>query len=174
SNPWRVGRFSFSDELGGFRILGVSGTGTKQNPYYIRQVLDDAEGATLVIRTHRMDNVAKLPNNNVTHSSIHVYLETVNNTNLAWIGFGFELQEVRNKPSTHGDGLSFDQLGRKSSDVHANRFADFEIEFEPGDRIVYTNGFVNNQTSVSTGFVITDFTPVHKFYLYQDPLIPSS
>lgn len=171
---WQSGRFSFSDELGGFKIVGVSGTGTKRNPYYIRQILDSHEGATLVIRTHDMGDVARLPNNNITHSAIHVQIETLNNTNLAWVGFGFELQEIIDKPSTYGDGLSFDQLGRKKDDVYSNRFANFEDEYEPGDRLIYYNGVVNNQTSVRTRFVITDFTPVEKFYLYQDPHIPAS
>ena len=29
---WRTGAYSFSDELGGFRITGVSGIGTKEEP----------------------------------------------------------------------------------------------------------------------------------------------
>ena len=171
---WRQGRFSFSDELGGFKILSVSGTGTRNNPYYIRQQFDTSDSATLVIRTHEMLNVARLPNNNITHSAIHLQIETLNNSNLSWVGFGFELQEKFNKVSTYGDGLSFDQLGRKQEDIYSNRFADFEDQFEPGDRLVYTNGFVNNQTKVTTKFVITDFTPVSIFYLLQDPLVPAS
>lgn len=171
---WQAGRFSFSDELGGFSITGVSGTGTRQNPYYIRQTFHTASAATLVIRINEMGNVAKLPNNNITHTAIHLQLEIVNNSNLGWIGFGFELQEIRDKPSTYGDGLSFDQLARRKSHVTSNRFARFEDQFEPGDRLVYTDGAVNSQTSVTMNFVITDFTPVPEFYLFQNPLIPAS
>lgn len=171
---WQAGRFSFSDELGGFRIVGVSGTGTRRDPYYIRQVFETADAATLVIRVHAMPGVARLPNNNITHSAIHLQIETLNNTNLSWIGFGFELQEERDVVSTYGDGLSFDQLGRKSEDISSNRFRNFEEQFEPGDRLVYTDGQVDDQTSVTTRFVITDFTPVPEFYLYQDPLLPAS
>jgi len=174
NGQWRAGRFSFSDELGGFSITGVTGTGTRRNPYVIQQTFDTAEPATLVIRTHRMDDVAKLPNNNITHSAIHVLIVTRNNSNLPWIGFGFELQEQKDVASTYGDGLSFDQLGRSDEDIYSNRFAAFEDEFEPGDRLVYTNGFVDDQSSVSTQFVITDFTPVPQFYLYQDPMVPAS
>ncbi len=171
---WQSGRFSFSDELGGFRIQNVTGSGSKRDPYVIRQILDTADAATLVIRTRKMTNVAKLPNNNITHSSIHVQIITLNNSNLPWIGFGFELQETIDVASTYGDGLSFDQLGRRASDIYSNRFAEFEDQFEPGDRLVYTNGYVNNQTSVTTRFIITDFTPVKIFYLYQEPLVPAS
>ena len=171
---WQKGRFSFSDELGGFQIKNVSGTGTRRDPFYIQQVFDTAAAATLVIRTHAMHGVAKLPNNSVTHSAIHLQIETFNNTNLSWIGFGFELQERREIVSDYGDGLSFDQLGRRSGDISSNRFRSFEEQFEPGDRLVYMNGQVDDQTSVTTRFVITDFTPVEKFYLYQDPLVPAS
>lgn len=174
AGSWRIGRFSFSDELGGFRITGVSGSGTRDDPYYIRQILNTAEESTLVIRTHKMEDVASLPNNNVTHSAIHVHIETLNNSNLPWIGFGFELQEIYTIASPYGDGLSFDQLGRKIGDIYSDRFSNFEEEFEPGDRLVYTNGYVNNQTRVTTRFIITDFTPVNLFYLVQHPLVPAS
>jgi len=171
---WRIGRFSFSDELGGFTITGVSGTGTLRNPYYIRQIFNTADSGTMVIRTHQMDNVASLPNNNITHSAIHVQIETVNNSNLSWIGFGFELQEVLGTVSNYGDGLSFDQLARKKADISSDTFTRFEEQFEPGDRLVYVGGVVDNQKKVTTKFIITDFTPVEEFYLYQDPQIPAS
>ena len=174
NGQWRAGRFSFSDELGGFRITGVNGSGTRRDPYFIQQTFDTARSATLVVRSHRMPGVASLPNNNVTHSAIHIHIETFNNSNLPWVGFGFELQEKIDKVSTYGDGLSFDQLGRRDEDIYSNRFLDFEDQFEPGDRLVYTNGFVDNQATVVTRFVITDFTPVPIFYLYQDPLVPAS
>lgn len=171
---WRIGRFSFSDELGGFKITGVSGSGTLNDPYYIRQTFESADSGTMVIRTHRMENVASLPNNNITHSAIHVQIETVNNTSLPWIGFGFELQEILNTVSDYGDGLSFDQLARKDSDKSSDRFTRFEEQYEPGDRLVYTGGFVDNLMKVTVKFVITDFTPVEKFYLFQDPQIPAT
>ena len=171
---WRSGRFSFSDELGGFSITGVSGTGTRRDPYYIRQVFHTAESGTMTIRTHQMENVARLPNNNVTHSAIHVQIETVNGSNLPWIGLGYELQETLNSVSTYGDGLSFDQLARETLDKSSDRFSTFEAQYEPGDRLVYTGGVVDSGATVTTRFVITDFTPVDKYYLFQDPLIPAS
>ena len=171
---WQAGRFSFSDELGGFTITGVSGTGTLRDPYYIRQIFHTADAGTMVIRTHKLGKVARLPNNNITHSAIHVQIETTNASNLPWIGFGFELQEILNQVSTYGDGLSFDQLARKSSDVSSDRFTSFEEQFEPGDRLVYVGGVVDTQMKVTTKFIITDFTPVEEFYLYQDPQIPAS
>ena len=48
---WYAGEYSFSDELGGFRILSVTGAGTKSDPIEIDEELDVAAPVTLV-RTH--------------------------------------------------------------------------------------------------------------------------
>ncbi len=175
SGPWIAGKFSFSDELGGFRITGVSGSGTRDDPAHIRQIFDTAYSGTLVIR--RLGSIVRKKKDaglGASHGTVYMRIETINRSNLSWVGFGFELQEQLNVVSTYGDGLSFDQLSRQRDDVSSNRFMDFEDQFEPGDRLVYTNGFVNNQTSVETRFVITDFTPTREFYLLQDPMIPAS
>ncbi|MEO0328436.1 MAG: hypothetical protein AAF217_07530 [Pseudomonadota bacterium] len=174
SSPWTAGNYSFSDELGGFRILGVSGTGSQGDPVFIKQVFDTARSGTLVIRSSQMQDAVKHSFSSTSNGTLYLRIETINNTNLPWVGFGFELQEELNKSSIYGDGLSFDQLSRRSEDVFSNRFRNYEDEFEPGDRLVFTEGVVNNQTTVETNFVITDFTPVPIFYLYQDPLIPAS
>ena len=170
---WEAGRYSFSDELGGFEILGVSGTGIRDDPIVIRQRFATASAVTMVIRSAQ----AKTDSNSyssITNGTIYLRLETANNSNLPWVGFGLELQEIFNKPSIYGDGLSFDQLGRRSADITSDRFLNFEDQFEPGDRLVYTNGVVDHRTKVTLNFLITDFTPVSKFYLHQDPMIPAS
>ena len=175
SGPWIAGQFSFSDELGGFRITGVSGSGTREDPAHIKQVFDTSYDGTMVIRRiGPIEKELKDAGLGASHGTVYMRIETTNNSNLSWVGFGFELQEVLNVVSTYGDGLSFDQLSRQRNDVYSDRFLDFEDQFEPGDRLVFTDGFVNNLTSVDTRFVITDFTPTRVFYLLQDPLIPAS
>ena len=47
---WRAGAYTFSDELGGFRILSVKGSGTKDDPAIITQEFQSASPVTLVIR----------------------------------------------------------------------------------------------------------------------------
>ncbi|TIV73835.1 MAG: hypothetical protein E5V79_04225, partial [Mesorhizobium sp.] len=44
---WTTGAYSFSDELGGFRITGVSGIGTKEDPLVIKEELNTATPVTL-------------------------------------------------------------------------------------------------------------------------------
>jgi len=48
---WATGAYSFSDELGGFRITGASGTGTKEDPLVITEELNSSTPVTLTIRT---------------------------------------------------------------------------------------------------------------------------
>ncbi|MEM9329939.1 MAG: hypothetical protein AAGA53_01360 [Pseudomonadota bacterium] len=174
SQEWIAGRFSFSDELGGFRIVNVTGTGTRDDPVIITQIFDSAYSGTLTIRSAPTFRPKVHADLGTTRGTIYLHMVTTNNTNLPWVGFGFELQEKLDTASTYSDGLSFDQLSRHRDEIYSDRFLDFEDQFEPGDRLVYTNGVVNNQTTVATRFVITDFTPVPIFYLYQDPLVPAS
>ena len=47
---WIAGDYSFSDELGGFEILGVSGTGSAGDPIVVEQRLTETGPAVLVIR----------------------------------------------------------------------------------------------------------------------------
>lgn len=49
-NLWNIGAFSFSDELGGFRIVGVSGAGTRDDPIMVKQELYSASEMVLTIR----------------------------------------------------------------------------------------------------------------------------
>ena len=53
NDVWQSGRFAFSDELGGFSIQNVTGTGTKRDPYVIRQTLDTADAEVVVACSHR-------------------------------------------------------------------------------------------------------------------------
>ena len=57
---WEAGAYSFSDELGGFRIAGVCGTGTKDDPIVITEELNSAVPVTLVIRTDASDPAVRL------------------------------------------------------------------------------------------------------------------
>ena len=170
---WRAGLFSFSDELGGFRILSVSGPGSHDDPIVIHQEMYSSYSATLVIRSALLKQTPQ-SFGHVSNGALYMKLVTVNHTNLPWVGFGLELQEILDKPSIYGDGLSFDQLSRNDAAFYSDQFLNFSGEFEPADRLVYTNGWVDALSEVSINFLITDYTPVQKFYLYQDPMIPAS
>ncbi len=174
SNPlWVAGSYSFSDELGGFTIRSVSGTGTRDDPVVVVQELNSASPVTMVIRTIGPVKLFALSDEFAT-GIIHMRMETINGSGVPWLEFEFELQEVLRQPSVYGDGLSFDQRRTDSGSINSDRFSRFQDNFEPYDRLLYFDGWVNPSESATFSFLITDFTPQAEFYLLQDPRIPAS
>ena len=49
-----------------------------------------------------------------------------------------------------------------------------DTDFEPNDRLVFSEGHVDPLETADFKFFITDFTPKLEFYLRQDPRIPLS
>jgi hypothetical protein len=170
---WIAGVYSFSDELGGFTITGVSGIGSKDDPIVITEELNSASPVTLVIRATTVMHPFTLGGDAQTGFT-HLRVVTLNNSGLAWVEFEFELQEIKDVPSTFGDGLSFDQRRSESEDIVSDRFARFSRDFEPYDRLRFLDGKVDPLDSSSFSFFVTDFTPRSQFYIVQDPRIPSS
>ena len=168
-----AGSYSFSDELGGFEILTTSGSGVFEDPIVLYQEMLTSEGSTMIVR-HLNPALLSKAKNKVEDNSIYLRFVIVNNSNVPWVGYGLELQEIKDKPSTYGDGLSFDQISRETSFIRSDVFLEFEQQYEPGDRVVYKKGVVNHLNRVVLDFVVTDFTPTSLFYIHQDPLIPAS
>ena len=173
SKRWSAGAYSFSDELGGFRIVGISGEGTKDDPIVIQEEINSATPVTMVIRTVRpirpFDYSGLYAN-----GFLHVRVEVLNNSALPWIEFELELQEQLGKASLFGDGLSFDQRRSDGGNIWSESFREHSRAFEPYDRLLFRDGTIDHLVTASLNFFITDFTPRWEFYLVQDPRIPSS
>jgi len=166
---WYAGDYSFSDELGGFRILSVTGSGTREDPIEITEQLDSTDPVTLVIRAKTSPELHSL-----LQGAFHVRVVARNTSGLAWIGCDFELQEIRGKPSDFNDGLSFGQANPNPDFISSDRFVRFESRFESFDRLRFESGHVDPLDRAKFGFFIADVTPVAEFYMVQDPQIPSS
>jgi hypothetical protein len=170
---WFAGAYSFSDELGGFTIDAVSGSGTKESPVVLRETLNSSSPVTLVIR-------AKWPvrtfDPGISYNDGVLYLRIAarNGSGQGWIEFEFELQELLGKASVFGDGLSFDQRSASKDNISSDTFEEFSRDFEPYDKLLFRRGKIDPGQSGEFSFLITDFTPRPKFYLVQDPRIPSS
>lgn len=173
SKQWQAGAYSFSDELGGFRIAGVSGAGTKGDPIVIQEEMNSASPVTMVIRTVRPIRPFDY-SGSYANGFLHVRIEMLNNSELPWIEFEFELQEQLGKASVFGDGLSFDQRRTDSGNIWSESFGQYSRAFEPYDRLLFRKGKIDHLDSASFNFMITDFTPRWEFFLVQDPRIPSS
>lgn len=171
SGQWASGGFAFSDELGGFAILSVSGSGRAGDPIVVVQELYQATPVTMVIRTlDKPDANGQMKPQLLIQFSLVIVVTNASKRN--WAGFDLELQEVRGRPSTYYDGLSFDQLQSFADRVFlSDRFAVFSDLIEPFDRIRFERGYVQHNETVRLKVYVTDVTPAKVFYLVEDPQI---
>jgi hypothetical protein len=168
---WIAGPYSFSDELGGFIIRSISGTGTLQDPVILTEEFPSVVPTTLVIRTEKVTQL-----NPSEDAGILFYLRVraTNRSGHPWVEFEFELQEQMHVPSDYGDGLSFYQPGDKRGIIRSTGYGTYNDNFEPYDRMVFRDGKIDPGFGASFDFPIADFTPKRVFYLVQEPRIPSS
>ncbi|HEV7255487.1 MAG TPA: hypothetical protein VGN97_20595 [Mesorhizobium sp.] len=170
---WFAGPYSFSDELGGFRITGAEGFGIKDEPVVLTQELQSASPVTLVIRAVGPIRPFARPGS-WANGILHLRLVVRNASGLGWVEFELELQELLGEPSVFGDGLSFDQRQADGENILSSNFASYNRDFEPYDRLLFQEGKVDPLGTAEFGFLVTDFTPRRTFYLVLDPRIPSS
>jgi hypothetical protein len=164
-----AGDYTFSDELGGFRLLSARGAGTPGDPIVLMEEFDEAAPATLVIR--------RLPGGDArraVYEPLTLLKVVVNRSRRVWAGFEVELQEIPKKPSVYGDGLSFNQYGAAPADASSDAFAHNDRQFEPHDRILFQDGHVDPDATAQFRITITDPTPRPEFYLVQDPKLLSA
>ncbi len=166
---WTAGGLTFSDELGGFRLISVSGRGSIEDPIVIVEELTSIKPVVLVIRGQqdraRKDEV--IPGRPILY--LAVIKIVLNRSKRVWGGFDLELQQELGSPSPYGDGLSFDQLGGFGARLHSDRFATNRQIYEPYDRVRFEIGSVDPGAQARFRFFITDPTPVEEFYLLQEP-----
>ena len=172
-NLFVAGAYGFSDALGGFRILSVSGTGTRDDPIIVTEELNSATPVTLTIRT--VQSIRLMGQSGYFASgTLHMRIRAINGGGQGWVEFGFELQEIKDRPSSFGDGLSFDQRQEDRELISSDTFKRFSRDFEPSDMLLFREGKVDVGDTAGFSFVVTDFTPRWEFYLVQDPRIPAS
>ncbi|WP_244507952.1 hypothetical protein [Mesorhizobium sp. ORS 3428] len=164
---WQAGQYSFSDELGGFRIRSVSGTGTKSDPVVLGEELESADPVILTIRSRQLTA-------NATEGILYLRIVALNDSGHPWVDFMFELQSILNEPSDFGDGLSFDQTHTPPEFISSDSFAKYDRQNEPFDRLRFLDGHVDVLHQAAFDFLVTDFNPKRVFYLLQDPGIPAS
>jgi hypothetical protein len=162
AGSWEVGPFTLSDELGGFEILSVTGSGTEDDPAIVTERFLSPEPGTIVIRLD--------PASRADFVRLSMVIDVDNQSRRAWVGFDLELQEQRHQPSVYTDGLSFDQMHVFADRVfRSDRFGTFSDLSEPYDRVRFEGGSVNHGDRVRMRFFITDVTPKATFYLLQEP-----
>ena len=170
ADAWTVAGLTFSDELGGFRIVSVSGSGTTSDPIVIVEEITGVFPAVLVIRGLQTYETQGADPVQASFTNLAMVKVVTNLSERVWIGFDLELQEEYRHPSPYDDGLSFDQLKVFSDPpVGSDRFAVSRLESEPYDRVRFQEGSVGPGQSVRLRFYITDPTPAGEFFLVQEP-----
>lgn len=164
-----AGGLSFSDELGGFQLLAVSGEGSLAKPFIVVERFT-GPSAALVVRG--LPSMVKAQSGSLPVVGFHIRKIITNATNRAWPLFELELREDRLKSSDYYDGLSFDQLKTTGRPFRADRFTISREINEPFDYLRFSGGGVAPGETVTIDVVVTDTSPRAIFYLLQQPKTP--
>jgi hypothetical protein len=165
ADPVTLDGITFSDEQGGFRIVGGSGTGTLDDPFTITEDITDPEGAVLVVRGLDAVFGNRVPSHHQTGFALRKVV--VNRTGETWTGFDLELREILDAPSDHGDGLSFGQATAVGHPFRSNRLPQLRETRDPFDALSFDGGDVPPDITVVFDLIVTDMTPEPVFYLMQ-------
>jgi hypothetical protein len=170
AESFTAGGLEFSDELGGFRLISVTGSGSLSDPIVVVEEITQVEPIVLVIRGQQMIVVEDAPPRPAAFINLAVIKVAINGTDQVWAAFDLELEEELNKPSPYEDGLSFDQLGSFSDEpFSSDSFSVTRRMPEPYDRVQFYDGSVDPGAAARFNLFITDPTPALEFYLLQQP-----
>ncbi|TDQ81321.1 hypothetical protein A8950_2386 [Dongia mobilis] len=163
----------FSDELGGFRLLSVSGTGTVDDPLtVVEEITEPQRHVILTIRgfgRHFGNRVGSL------HLAGFAMRKIVHNrSDNVWRNYQMELREVTTRRSNYGDGLSFGQNSTLAETFAWSTYPRIQRTDEPEDSLGFSGAAIDPGESAEFRFIITDMSPVWQFYLVQIPLQPLS
>jgi len=162
---------SVSDEGGGCTLLSLTGHGSLDDPYVIVEDVAGSPHAVLVIRHFK-----QVGNRIGTYHVAGVAVTKVvfNRSKDTWQNYQLELREVLTRHSTYEDGLSFAQSTEITNTFTRSTFPNLQRYDEPQDMLGFSGKSVPPGASAQFWFLITDMSPVDKFYLLQDPLQPVS
>jgi hypothetical protein len=169
AGTWTLAGLSFSDHLGGARLLAASGRGTAADPIVLVEEITDAGPAVLVIENFR--NGGELISPSRGFLSLSVVVMVTNRGPWRWSGFDLELRITPDDPSIYSDGLSFDQPQTFQRLARADRFEQTVQEDEPFDRIRFDGGNVDPSQYLRLDFDILDANGRPVFYLVQRPIV---
>ncbi len=163
--PLSANGMIFSDEMGGFRILSATGSGTRRDPFIVVEEITRDGPVTLVVRGLRT-NYRRFDWGG-SYAAFALTKIVINRTRHAWNSFDIELREMRLQPSGYLDGLSFDQPALSGRPFRSDRFGAVHEVFEPYDRVRFRRGAVAVGQSAKFDLFITDPTPRETFYVIQ-------
>ena len=168
--PMTTGGITFSDAGGGFTIVAVSGSGSKDDPFIVVEEITGPSAAVLIIEGLSAAFGNKVDTLHPTGLALRKIIH--NRTPFVWTFLDFELQQVLGTSSDYLDGLSFGQGSSAGRPFTSTRFGEINELTEPLDSITYLDGALRPGESGVFDIVITDTTPIDRFYLVQRPSRP--
>ena len=170
---WEAGGLIFSDELGGFRLLSASGSGSLSDPIVLVEDIAGPGPAVLLVRNHRRGAVTDLGGQREGNAFLGLVMvkKVTNRSPFRWSGFEMELREELHQPSVYSDGLSFDQLGSIRQNLYSDRFSQVKKANEPYDRLTFDRGRLEPRETATFFFNVVDLSPGPIFYLVQEPVM---
>ncbi|MEM7121719.1 MAG: hypothetical protein AAF563_10610 [Pseudomonadota bacterium] len=161
---------TFTDELGGFRLLAAWGSGSLEDPITVVEEVTSTKGAVLMIRGVGPSIGNAIPTNHPAGFALRKIV--TNATNQTWTFFDIELQKLLGTPSDIYDGLSFGQDAQAGRPFTSNRFAQSVSQDEPRDHVTFFDGVVEPGETVSMDFIVTATGYVPELMLLQKPNRP--
>ena len=168
SEPMTSEGITFSDELGGFVIRSLTGTGRLEDPFVlVEEVTGDGE-ALLLVSGLAGDFGNRVETQHATGFALHKVV--INSTSQNWVNYEIELRETRSASSPYEDGLSFGQASERPP-VSSDRFETVANVDEPYDGLSFQGGLVAPGDSVTFTMIVTDETPRSAFLIVQHALL---
>jgi hypothetical protein len=172
ADPVTVEGLTFSDELGSFRLVSVTGKGSLEDPFVVREEITGPKDPTLVIKGFSHDFGNRV---GTQHTAAFAMVKmVVNKTDKTWQGFQVELREIQNRPSTYEDGLSFGQASQLADDYVQSSMPNVQRLDEPEDSLGFGGASIPPGGEATFRFIISDMSPIYRFYLVQRPQQPLS
>src|SRR5690348_1444519 len=170
ADPVTVEGLTFSDELGNFRLVSVTGKGTLEDPFVVKEEITGPNDPILVIKNFSRDFGNRV---GTQHTAAFAMEKVVTNkTTKTWQGFQVELREIQNRPSTYEDGLSFGQASQLADDYVQSSMPNSQRLDEPEDSLGFGGADIPPGGQATFRFIISDMSPVYRFYLVQRPQQP--
>jgi hypothetical protein len=172
ADPVTVEGITFSDELGSFHLVSVTGKGSLDDPFVVREEITGPKDPVLVIK----DFSARFGNRVGTqHTAAFAMVKiVVNKTSKTWQGFQVELREIETRPSTYEDGLSFGQASDIADQYVHSSMPNSQRLDEPEDSLGFGGASIPPGGEATFRFIVSDMSPAYRFYLVQRPQQPLS
>ncbi len=155
---------TFSEASDNLRIVGVSGKGTLEEPFILREEILAPGDAIVEIQVNKSFGSRV---QTFHQTGFALVKQVVNGTRAGWEYFNIELEKRPGVASDYYDGLSFGQAAQVNRPFRSDGFAKVDDVLEPRDVIRFSHGRVAPGMTVNFVLSITHTGLAPRFFLVQ-------